>query len=150
MSDQPTAEQDLVAALGALADPPKEGKVSVVGKSGAPRRYVYLTLVDLLGAVRPVFAAHNLAIMQDVETRERGVSVTTRIMHTSGTVFESPNECTRVPATSKINIDGAWIDVSASSSVMSLRLVTMRWSCASEQMLPVRPMIHFSGSGFGQ
>src|SRR5688572_18879455 len=33
---------------------------------------------------------------------------------------------------------------------MSRRLVTTRWSCASEQMLPVRPMIHLSGSGFGQ
>src|SRR5687768_11815350 len=33
---------------------------------------------------------------------------------------------------------------------MSRRLVTTRWSCASEQMLPVRPMIHLSGRGFGQ
>src|SRR5687767_7879569 len=33
---------------------------------------------------------------------------------------------------------------------MSRRLVTTRWSRASEQMLPVRPMIHLSGRGFGQ
>jgi hypothetical protein len=84
MSDQPTAEQDLVAALGALADPPKEGKVAA-----GQRRYTYLTLVDLLGAVRPVFAAHNLAVSQDVETRERGVSIVTVIRHASGQTFES-------------------------------------------------------------
>ena len=42
------------------------------------------------------------------------------------------------------------MEVSASSAVMSRRFVTTRWSCASAQMLPVRPMIHLSGSGFGQ
>ena len=82
---KPTAEEDLVAALGALVDPPREGKVA----AGA-RQYKFMTLPDLLQAVRPVFAAHNLAVLQLVETTDTGVGVVTRILHASGWVFESP------------------------------------------------------------
>jgi len=48
-----------------------------------------MRLDDILTAVRPVLLLHHLAVMQDVETRERGVSVVTRIVHASGRVFES-------------------------------------------------------------
>jgi hypothetical protein len=76
---------DLVDALGALTEVPKTGKVAA-----GQRRYTFMTLPDLLGAVRPVFAAHHLAITQHVQNHDQGISVETRILHTSGHVFESP------------------------------------------------------------
>ena len=85
MTDDTTAHQDLVTALGALTDVPKAGKVAA-----GQRRYTFLTLPDLLGAVRPVFAAHNLAVTHHVLNHEQGMTVVTRILHTSGHVFETP------------------------------------------------------------
>jgi hypothetical protein len=58
----------LVAALGALEDPVKDGKVAA-----GQRRYTYLTLPHLLAAVRPVLAAHGLCVLQDVEMSSEGV-----------------------------------------------------------------------------
>jgi hypothetical protein len=84
--DEPSATADLVAALGALPEIPKGGVARVPGRPD--RRYMRLD--DILTAVRPVLLNNHLAVMQDVETRERGVSVTTRLIHVSGHVFESP------------------------------------------------------------
>src|SRR5439155_9248 len=66
-----------------------------------------------------------------------------------GTVSEFPHESTRLPARSKMSTEGACSEVSSSSFVISRRLVTTRWSWASTQMPPVRPMIHRSGNGLG-
>jgi hypothetical protein len=91
MEPQPVTDREaaaaaaLVAALGALHEPAKDGKVN----AGA-RRYTYLTLPDLLTAVRATFAGHGLAIMQHVETVDVGVRIRTAILHHGGTVFESP------------------------------------------------------------
>lgn len=75
----------LVAALADLHEVPKDGKVNA-----GQRRYTYLTLPDLLGEVRRVFAGHGLAVMQEVETVDAGVSVRTVILHATGARFESP------------------------------------------------------------
>jgi ERF superfamily len=72
----------LVAALGALEDPVKDGKVAA-----GQRRYTYLTLPHLLAAVRPVLAAHGLCVLQDVEMSSEGVGVTTVLVHVSGQVM---------------------------------------------------------------
>lgn len=70
---------DFVKALGQLSEPAKSGKVNA-----GQRRYTYLTLPDLLDAVRTVFAAHNLAFTQAVY-RDGDLAVcTTTVWHTSG------------------------------------------------------------------
>jgi hypothetical protein len=81
---KPEAWADYVTALGQLQEPPKTGKVNA-----GQRRYTYLTLADLLEAVRTVFAAHRLAVQQDFEVIDRGVVVRTMIRHTSGALWEN-------------------------------------------------------------
>jgi hypothetical protein len=70
---------DLVAALGALAAPDKNGNVDEDG-----RRYSYTRLDDLDAACRPILAQHGWVWMQDVTTSPGTVHVTTRLLHTSG------------------------------------------------------------------
>src|SRR5262245_15720756 len=47
-------------------------------------------------------------------------------------------------------IDGAEVEVSFSSSVISRRLTTKMWSCPPRQTPPSWPVIQSFGSGFGQ
>lgn len=79
MTTVPSFHEDLVTALGALLEVPKSGKVNA-----GQRRYNYMTLPDLLTHVRETFAAHRLAVTQDVQGTEGGILVTTTILHTSG------------------------------------------------------------------
>lgn len=81
-----TAFADLVAALGKLHEPEKGGKAAVSGRG----THTYLTLPDLLGAVRGPLAEHHLAVMQEVVTDERGVTVVSVLLHASGYAFRSP------------------------------------------------------------
>lgn len=69
----------LVNALGDLTNPQKDGKADT-GKFG----YTYATLPAVLDHVRPVLAAHGLAITQDQQMADHDVAVTTTIWHTSG------------------------------------------------------------------
>jgi hypothetical protein len=69
----------LVPALGELQEPSKAGKANT-----GTYVYSYMTLHQLLAAVRPVFARHGLAVSQAVERTETGVAVTTTVMHISG------------------------------------------------------------------
>lgn len=80
---------DLVAALGKLQEPTKAGKADVRSQRGA-YSYTYLTLPDLLTAVRGVFAEHHLAVMQEAERIDRLIVVRTMILHKSGHVWVSP------------------------------------------------------------
>lgn len=70
---------DLVTALGQLSEPVKGGKVSA-----GQRRYTYLTLPDLLEAVRPVLAANRLAFTQSVWREADMVCATTTLLHVTG------------------------------------------------------------------
>ena len=47
----------------------------------------YVSLDALLDAVKPVLAAHNLALIQTLETEEGKVGVSTSLLHTSGHLF---------------------------------------------------------------
>ena len=47
----------------------------------------YVSLDALLDAVKPVLAAHNLALIQTLETEEGKVGVSTSLLHTSGHAF---------------------------------------------------------------
>ena len=84
------AVADLVAALGELTEPTKGGKADVRSQRGA-YSYTYLTLPDLLSAVRPVLAKHGLAVMQEAQRDDaRSITVHTRILHKSGHSWVSP------------------------------------------------------------
>ena len=76
---------DLVAALGALSDPRKDGKVSA-----GQRQYRYLELPDLLAEVRRVFAAHRWAVMQIPDVVDGHVTITNTWLHTSGETMVHP------------------------------------------------------------
>jgi len=47
----------------------------------------YVSLDALLDAVKPVLAAHNLALIQTLETEEGKIGVSTSLLHTSGHAF---------------------------------------------------------------
>lgn len=74
-----TFHTDLVAALAALSNPAKDAKADT-GKFA----YTYATLPAILDLVRPVLAAHNLAVVQDVAMDEGRTLITTRVLHSSG------------------------------------------------------------------
>lgn len=85
MSGDRTAMGDLVAALGSLQDPAKDGKVSA-----GQRQYRYLELTDLLAEVRTKFAAHGWAITQVPDIVDGHVSITNTWLHQSGEVMAHP------------------------------------------------------------
>ena len=78
---------DLVAALAALEDPRKDGKVSA-----GQRQYRYLELTDLLAEVRAKFGRHGWAIMQPTTTSlaDGTVTVVNVWLHESGERIEHP------------------------------------------------------------
>lgn len=74
----------LVAAQKALKNPHVDSKAKVPTKTGGSYEYKYLSLPALLEHVEGVFGKHDLAIMQEVTEAQRGIGVTTRILHRSG------------------------------------------------------------------
>lgn len=85
MSKQATdANADFVAALNALEN------VSANKSNPAFKGSKYVSLDQLLDAVKPVLAAHNLALHQFVDTKEDGrIGVVTSFRHRDGTIFPS-------------------------------------------------------------
>ena len=80
-----TAHADLAKMCGSLADPHKSGKVDT-----GRMQYTFLTLGDLLAAVRQAAAIHNFALLQPVCTTDTGhTAVETMLVHSSGEVFRS-------------------------------------------------------------
>jgi hypothetical protein len=83
MSKQATdANADFVTALNALEN------VSANKSNPAFKGSKYVSLDQLLDAVKPVLAAHNLALCQIVDTTDDGrIGVRTSFRHRDGTVF---------------------------------------------------------------
>ena len=83
MSKQATdANADFVTALNALEN------VSANKSNGAFKGSKYVSLDQLLDAVKPVLAAHNLALCQIVDTTDDGrIGVRTSFRHRDGTAF---------------------------------------------------------------
>jgi hypothetical protein len=75
----------LVKALGELRDPGRSGKVAA-----GQRHYKFMTLPDLLGAVRDAFAKHDLAVLQTHVYVDGEVEVVTTILHESGQLVSTP------------------------------------------------------------
>lgn len=83
MSKQATdANADFVAALNALEN------VSANKSNPAFKGSKYVSLDQLLDAVKPVLSAHNLALCQIVDTTDDGrIGVRTSFRHRDGTIF---------------------------------------------------------------
>ena len=76
--------KDVVKALSELKNPERSGTAEVPTKSGGKYSYTYAQLPEILSAAREVFAKHNLAIMQDVESDNGNIKVRTIFCHVSG------------------------------------------------------------------
>lgn len=74
----------LAAALGDLHEPHKSGRADT-GQYG----YTYLTLGDLSDVVRAAFKPHGLAFTQHPTIHESWVTVTTRLIHSSGATWRT-------------------------------------------------------------
>lgn len=75
----------LVKAVGQLTDVTRAAIAKVETKGGGSYSYTYATLADVLAAIRPVFAANDLAVTQTAEVADDGfVRVWTTILHASG------------------------------------------------------------------
>jgi len=92
-----TASSDLVAALGALADLKRDRTATVETRGGGSYSYAYTDLAGVLGAVRPVLAAHGFAVVQPVATVPPDVVVWTELVHRTGERFPSPALSMRQP-----------------------------------------------------
>jgi len=79
-----TASADLAAALAALTEPHKSGKVAA-----GQRRYTYLMLPDLMGHARTILAQHAIAIHQTAQTIDGHIHVETLLRHHDGTMWAS-------------------------------------------------------------
>lgn len=75
----------LVAALGEMTDIRKGREAKVQMKSGGNYGYKYADLADTIQSVRPVLAAHGLAVMQNASTTNPDlVLISTTVLHRSG------------------------------------------------------------------
>ena len=103
MSKQATdANADFVTALNALEN------VSANKSNGAFKGSKYVSLDQLLDAVKPVLAAHNLALCQVVDTKEDGrIGVVTCFRHRDGTIFPGGNLFIRADGMSPQQIGAA-------------------------------------------
>jgi hypothetical protein len=75
----------LTKALGELSDVPKGREAKIPTKSGSNYSYKYADLADALSMVRPIFALHGLAVMQNASTMSPDyVMISTTVVHSSG------------------------------------------------------------------
>lgn len=77
-----TLSAALVAAQGEMPKVPKNGR-------NPHFQSAFVTLDDLIDAVRPILQKHGLAFVQMPAALEQGLGLTTRILHTSGESIES-------------------------------------------------------------
>lgn len=87
-----TISQAVVKALSEMPNAKKtgEGKIKGEGKSGYYEYdYQYAELDKILAIATPIFASHDLAIMQDVKTENGSIGAKTIFLHDSGSRMES-------------------------------------------------------------
>jgi hypothetical protein len=74
----------LVAAQPDLLSPERDGTVDT-GKF----KFRYTTLAEVMSCVRPALNRHGISVLQSVGTGQRGPTVTTLLLHTSGEWIET-------------------------------------------------------------
>lgn len=79
----------LAAAQGEMPMPDKDREVTVRPQNGAPYRFSYSTLDNIVATIRPTLAKHGLAIVQPVVMVNREPVLVTRLLHRSGQWIES-------------------------------------------------------------
>jgi hypothetical protein len=88
-----TLHEDVVAALGALSE--------IVAKDEADAgqyKYKYAALSTIMSTIRPVLAAHRLAVSQLVSSADGDLLVGTQLVHSSGERYQSGLLVVRQPA----------------------------------------------------
>lgn len=85
-----TLAQAVVAALAELDDPRKDQTATVETRGGGSYTYSYADLASVMGQVRPVLARHGLVVIQPTAADAGGVTVWTKLLHTSGDALVSP------------------------------------------------------------
>ncbi len=68
----------------ATAKAQAEMKPAIKRSNNPHFRSAYASIADVWESIRKPFTSNNITIWQDVETVDRGVSVTTRLVHSSG------------------------------------------------------------------
>jgi hypothetical protein len=81
---QPAIAAAFVAAWGELNDVTRDKTAKVEMKGGGSYAYSYADLGSVLEVVRPVLAKHDLAVLNDVISRNRSIDVYTMLIHSSG------------------------------------------------------------------
>jgi hypothetical protein len=89
VSEEWTFHGALIEALAAIEDVTKGRQAKVKMKDGGEYRYSYSNIDDVLDAVKPVLAAHGLAVMQDTRGNGQLIEVRTVIVGKDGTRMES-------------------------------------------------------------
>ena len=74
----------LSGAQGEIGEIFKTKTAQVKTKTGGEYSYSYADLSSVLSVVRPTLGKHGLAFSQGFETAERGLTLTTTLMHSSG------------------------------------------------------------------
>ena len=80
----PNVAAAFIAAQADMPDITKDKKAKLELKGGGSYSYSYADLGLVVGAVRPILAAHGLAQVQDVVTVGNNVAVSTTLVHKSG------------------------------------------------------------------
>jgi len=74
----------LSGAQGEIGEIFKTKTAQVKTKTGGEYRYAYADLSSVLSVVRPTLGKHGLAFSQGFERAERGLTLTTTLLHSSG------------------------------------------------------------------
>lgn len=82
----------LAVAQGEMEMPGKDREVTVRPQSGAPYRFSYATLDNIVASVRPALARNGLSVVQPIVTVGRAPVLLTRVMHKSGQWMETAME----------------------------------------------------------
>jgi hypothetical protein len=86
-----SVDEALIAVWAEVPSIPKGRSANVQGKDGkAGYSYEYADLSDLLGVLRPLLAAHGLAVLQPLSTADGRVQVATVLLHATGRLDFDP------------------------------------------------------------
>ena len=94
MVDATSLHEDVVAALGELADVTADETADT-----GTYKYKYASLAGIMRSVRPVLAAHGLCVSQLVSSTDDRLTVGTTLVHRSGQTFQSGVLTMKLPAT---------------------------------------------------
>lgn len=87
-SDIKDLAEALAKAQGEIKQPHKTKMATVPMKSGGQYSYKYADLADIVECIKDPFQKHGLSHVQGIATKNGGIVVTTKILHSSGQSIE--------------------------------------------------------------